>query len=183
MLSNEFASFSEMYENYFPILRRVAMKEKVPSRDADDIVQDTFMAYLKNYYPQREPEWRKKALLTRIVKNKSKNYVRDHARIEYESMDLLADYIDESMNLWYYEALSEKSRKVRRIVRSLKPEYRNVLILRYVEERSTEEICEILGISRSVYYNRLHRAKFKLKKLFFEKVIDFILLMCLLSVR
>ncbi len=53
--------------------------------------------------------------------------------------------------------------RVRIAVRSLPVKYREVVVLKYLQELSTEKICEILGVSDNVVYVRLNRARVMLK--------------------
>lgn len=53
--------------------------------------------------------------------------------------------------------------RVRAAVRSLPVKYREVVVLKYLQELSTEKIREILGVSDNVVYVRLNRARAMLK--------------------
>ena len=52
-----------------------------------------------------------------------------------------------------------------RSIESLPEAYRNVLMLRDIEERDTEETAEIMGISPGAVKTRLHRARQALRGL------------------
>jgi RNA polymerase sigma-70 factor (ECF subfamily) len=49
-------------------------------------------------------------------------------------------------------------------VRSLPLKYREVVVLRYLEELPTEKVCEILNVSSNVVHVRLNRARAMLKE-------------------
>ena len=53
--------------------------------------------------------------------------------------------------------------RVRTAVRSLPVKYREVVVLKYLQELPTERIREILGVSDNVVYVRLNRARAMLK--------------------
>jgi RNA polymerase sigma-70 factor (ECF subfamily) len=53
--------------------------------------------------------------------------------------------------------------RVRKAVRSLPVKYREVIVLKYLQELPTEKIREILGVSDNVIYVRLNRARAMLK--------------------
>ena len=57
----------------------------------------------------------------------------------------------------------ETSEKVRDAVQALPAKYREAVVLRYLEELPTEEICRILGISVNTLHVRLSRARERLK--------------------
>jgi len=58
----------------------------------------------------------------------------------------------------------ETFERVRRAVRALPQRYREPVVLRYLQELSTEQIVEILGISKNVLQVRLNRARNRLKQ-------------------
>ena len=58
----------------------------------------------------------------------------------------------------------ETSARVRRAVQVLPAKYREVVILRYLQELETNEICEILRISPNAMQVRLNRARKRLRK-------------------
>jgi len=57
----------------------------------------------------------------------------------------------------------ETAMHVRRAVRLLPAKYREVIVLRYLEEMDVDEICEVLDLARGAVDVRLHRARSKLK--------------------
>jgi len=57
----------------------------------------------------------------------------------------------------------EANRCVRRAVAELPNRYREVVVLRYLQEMEIDEIREVLGESRSAIEVRLHRARTMLK--------------------
>jgi RNA polymerase sigma-70 factor (ECF subfamily) len=64
------------------------------------------------------------------------------------------------------KAIQEQLRKaLLAAITELPPLYRAVVLLRDVEELTTEETAEILGVSTDVVKTRLHRARVKLREL------------------
>ena len=60
---------------------------------------------------------------------------------------------------------SERQEQVRRAVLKLAPEFRAVVVLRWMEERSTSETAEALGIPVGTVLSRLYRAQAQFKEL------------------
>jgi RNA polymerase sigma-70 factor (ECF subfamily) len=54
--------------------------------------------------------------------------------------------------------------RVRRAVNALSPKYREAVVLRYLQELPTDEICRILGISSNALQVRLNRARERLRQ-------------------
>jgi len=57
----------------------------------------------------------------------------------------------------------ETHRQVREAVAGLPPRYREVVVLRYLEELPIAEVAEALGVKRGTVEVRLHRARGRLK--------------------
>ena len=58
----------------------------------------------------------------------------------------------------------ERNRKLYQAITTLKPEYRQVLTLLYLEGLSHEEIAGIMGMNRMQVYNAVKRGKESLRK-------------------
>ncbi len=54
------------------------------------------------------------------------------------------------------------------VINCLEEKYREPIIMKYLEQCSTEEIAEVLGISENLVYQRISRAKEKLCKMLLE---------------
>ncbi len=79
-----------------------------------------------------------------------------------EIQDLLAD---ESEDVFERLSKSELQRCVRAAIEKLPPLYRTVLVLRYSEDLSYEEIAEALNLPLNTVRTHLRRAKAKLREL------------------
>jgi len=58
---------------------------------------------------------------------------------------------------------SEAFEQVRRTVRALPPKYREAVVLKYLEALPTDQVAQILGISKNTLQVRLNRARKHLK--------------------
>jgi RNA polymerase sigma-70 factor (ECF subfamily) len=58
----------------------------------------------------------------------------------------------------------EEQQRVRRALESLKPEHREILVMKYVQEHRYEEIAGILGIPRGTVMSRLYHARMALRE-------------------
>lgn len=68
------------------------------------------------------------------------------------------------------EALHRRQvqRLVQRAVQRLRPDYREIIVLRDIQELSYQEISEVLGLPEGTIKSRLHRARWELKELLAE---------------
>ena len=136
---------------------------------AEDLAQEAFLhAYraLSRYRAQGKfPAW-----LRMIVTRLCLNYRRDTRR-EVAWDDLsghpaeLTDGPDSRVVEW------ERRGAVQRAIDSLPEDYRDVIVLRFMEDLTYDEIARHLGVPVSTVETRLHRAKKQLRELLRELVI------------
>lgn len=131
--------------------------------EADDVVQEVFLAALKNLRRFRGRSslstW-----LTRIAINKC----RTHRRRRFLRERLFRAAGDEAGLVRVGPAdrahmAGETFERVRRAVARLPGRYREVVVLRYLEEMPVEQITRTLGLSRNAVEVRLHRARQRLR--------------------
>ncbi|MBP5417257.1 MAG: sigma-70 family RNA polymerase sigma factor [Clostridiales bacterium] len=133
--------------------------------DAQDIVQDTFIALINSYDSIKDKDkilpWLKKVAanrsLNRLTRTKTDN-VEDEFfdTVETVPEDFLPDSLVES---------AETRRIIMDIIeKSLSEDIRRTLILFYFDEMSTKEIAEILGVPDGTVRRRLNFARNKIKK-------------------
>jgi RNA polymerase sigma-70 factor (ECF subfamily) len=94
-----------------------------------------------------------------IVKNKTLDLYRKNKKINMvEIHDGL--FNDEEQESFYDMFIND----IPTLIESLSPQYKKVVTLYYLEEKSHNEISEILGISVSSSKTNLLRSKIKMKK-------------------
>ncbi len=125
--------------------------------EAEDVLQETFLRYYKYGDPVENP----KAWLFKVARNVYLK--RQRKRSREVSLELVeADPVMPGMQIALER--EELIRKVREGLRKLKNHHREVIILRYMEGLSYEEIAAVLGESVGTIKSRLNRAKEKLKE-------------------
>lgn len=134
---------------------------RVSSRPyAEEIAQETFLRTWE-YIRSGEEIYNLKAFLYKTANNLiTDHYRRNSASPEFSLDRLLDDGLEPPSpfdDLLRYET-AELLKEVEGVLSGLKPEYREIILLRHIEELETEEIAEVLGISYSAVYVRLHRA-------------------------
>lgn len=128
--------------------------------DAEDILQDTLLQFLKKA-PSFDSAEHEKAWLLRVAANLSKNW------IDYERLRA-SDELNEELVAEEREDLSF----VWEAVRELPSQYREVIHLFYHEGYPTAEIAKILGRKESTVRSDLRRGREKLKAVL-KEVYDF----------
>ncbi len=134
------------------------------SGEAEDVSQEVFLAALKNLKKFRGQS-NVSTWLTRIAVNK----VRSHQRklgSRIRAMKAAARMGKQRGELGPEAASVDREvfGRVRGAVQNLPSRYREVVVMRYLEQMPSSEIVQVLGISRSAMDARLHRARKRLKQ-------------------
>lgn len=142
--------FETIVNAYANMLLRIAYQNLRNKNEAEDVVQDTFLQYIKNQ-KKFESEEHLKAWLIRITINACKN----KNKLAYLRWEVPIEDLDFAFTREEEEIMSELSR--------LDAKYKNVLYLYYYEEFSLKEIGIILNKSVSTIGSWLQRGRKKLK--------------------
>jgi RNA polymerase sigma-70 factor (ECF subfamily) len=153
------------------VARRLLRNEE----DAQDAVQQAFLSAFRAL-PSFNGQSRLSTWLHRIVTNAALMKMRTKGRRPEESIDdLLPSYIEDGHHVQQFSAWNvradtqliraETSTQVRTAIDRLPQGYRTVLLLRDIEELSTDEAAQALGVTTNTVKIRLHRARQALVKL------------------
>jgi RNA polymerase sigma-70 factor (ECF subfamily) len=129
------------------------------SGDVDDVVQEVFLAVYLNLRRFRGDSSLKSWIFTitvnkcRSKKRKRWLVTRDSNRAISENAAAAADGLTQ-----------EAHQAVHQTVQRLPLKYREPIVLKYLQELPTDQICRILGISRNTLNVRLLRARQQLKQ-------------------
>jgi RNA polymerase sigma-70 factor (ECF subfamily) len=135
--------------------------------DAEEVAQDTLLKAFENMGSLREPE-RIRSWVFRIAKNACLMKRRrsifappSESSLEERDAGLVAgsEVAPDELVLQ-----AEMQDALTAAIRELPPNYRSVLLLRDIEELSTEEAAEILELNTATVKQRLHRARLALRK-------------------
>ncbi len=144
-------------DKYGNMLLRVAYSYLQNMSDAEDILQDTVIKYIKSA-PEFENENHEKAWLITVASNLSKNKIRYNKIRE-------ADELDEGLVAKKEEDLSF----VWEAVKGLPVTQREVVHLFYQEGYSTRDIANMLERNESTVRSDLLRARKRLKQILKEE--------------
>ena len=144
-------------DKYGNMLLRVAYSYLQNMSDAEDILQETLIKYIKSA-PEFENENHEKAWLITVASNLSKNKIRYNKIREADELDegLVAKKEEDLSYVW--EAVSK-----------LPETQREVVHLFYQEGYSTRDIAGILSRNESTVRSDLLRARKQLKKILKEE--------------
>ncbi len=165
-----------LVRTHAPWMLAVARRITVDTALAEDCVQEALIKALRGIYGF-EVRAGLKSWLHRIVVNQALMRLRTRKRQNEEPIDELLPAFDETAGriegpqqriATPYEVAEREDRRVfvRSKIDQLPESYRIVLQLRDIEEMTTREVAEALGLSESNVKVRLHRARSALKILF-----------------
>ena len=149
----------EFFDRYAARIRRfIANSLGADAADADDVLQETFIA-LADALPFFRGDSSLFTFACAIAHRKVLSLVRTNAR---RARLMRAAPIDEDASTPAPDAGA--SREFSRALAQLRPEYREVLILKYVEEIAISEIARILRLGEHAVESRLARARKAIRK-------------------
>ena len=155
-IESSIVKFEEMYLRYFPILL-VYGKTITPNEVIiEDTIQELFITL-----------WRKRDRLG--IKSSIDNYLfvsfRNNLHRKLKEMQLKKVAIDNRARTSETEQVGHhKEKQLTLLLQELPPRQREVIFLRYYQNKSYQEIAQILGIGYQVARNFSYRAIKSLKK-------------------
>ncbi len=171
----EEAAFEELVRAYGGRMLAVARQFLPSEEDARDAVQDAFLSAFRSI-GRFEGQARLSTWLHRIVVNAALMKLRTRRRKPEQSIEELLPGFLEDGHLaqpalgWHKPAEDPVEREqlralLRESIDRLPEGYRNVLLLRDIEELDTEETARMMNISVAAVKTRLHRARLALRGL------------------
>jgi RNA polymerase sigma-70 factor, ECF subfamily len=166
------AAFSELVQRYERKIYRLAKHITQNDEDAEDVLQESFLkaySHLDSFHGDSKfYTW-----LVRIAVNEALMKLRkrksDKTVSLDEPQDTGEDLVAREIAVWDDDPEKKYSRDeladiLNKAVDSLKPSFRTVFVLRDIEELSTEDTAETLGISIPAVKSRLLRARLQLRE-------------------
>lgn len=159
--SGDFRAFRLLVERFSPRLRAMALGMVGPGPEADEVVQASFLRFHRHldHFQERASL---ATYLTRIAMNEALKVIQQRQRRQFlfrswESPGTASAEPAQPPESSPLET-SERHDLIRRAVQSLKPEFRSVVVLRFLNGCSTEECAGILRIPPGTVMSRLSRA-------------------------
>lgn len=168
--AGDFETFGQLASRYERRVYRLARNITQSDEDAEDILQDTFIkAY--EHLPSFQGQSKFYTWLVRIAVNESLMKLRkrksDRSVSLDENISTDEEPIAREIAVWDNPEQQYSRTEMREIldeaIAGLKPIFRTVFVLRDVEELSTEETAEALGLSIAAVKSRLLRARLQLR--------------------
>jgi RNA polymerase sigma-70 factor (ECF subfamily) len=151
-------AFEELIDRYQRPLRYFIARLVGNPDLADEVSQETWLTVLSKIHTLRSAATFR-VWLYRIARNKVYEKLRRRrVTIELdEDLEAADDTVDEICSF-------EDAAKLHRCLEKLKPLHKEVLLLRFLEEMSYEQIADVLGCNIGTVRSRIFHAKLALKK-------------------
>jgi len=169
IVSGEKEEFRILVSRYQNQIFAMIMRQVADSATAEELTQETFLRAYKNMskfrFQSQFSTW-----LTRIALNLTNSYFssrRYKERIRTTSLDMekYEKENDAAENDGFDKSAIEK---LRAVIQTLKPKYREVLVLCALENNSYAEAAGILEIPLGTVRSRLNKARLLLKDQYFR---------------
>jgi len=170
----------ENKENFYYLIKRYELKifhyirrlTNVSQEEREDILQDIFIKVYRNLNGFN-PNLKFSSWIYRIAHNEIINhYHKNKSRLKAFSLNLdnndvyhLDELISDTDDIFNYLITHENADKIREVLAKLPNKYREILMLRYLEEKKYDEISDILCKPPGTVATLINRAKSKFKKI------------------
>jgi RNA polymerase sigma-70 factor (ECF subfamily) len=172
ILAGDRELYHSLIQPYELSVYRMALSFMKDQTEAEDVAQEAFLKAFRNLANYRGDS-KFSTWLISITLNEARRRLRRQSTVRMESLDeppeeggkvspaLLRDWREIPS-----EALERREMRalLQEAIENIAPIYREVLMLRDIEELSTEETASTLDISVSAVKVRLHRARIMLQK-------------------
>lgn len=159
--------FIECYDKYSDAIFRHCYFRLFDRELAVDMMQETFLKTWE-YLAEGHKVDNLRAFLYRVATNLIIDYSRRRKEMSLEMLQ------DEGFEPSFREQdRIDSNLEIQRILeclRQLEPQYQEVVLMRYIEDLSPQEIAAILGESENVVSVRIHRGIKKLREVLGEKI-------------
>lgn len=156
-------AFGELYDHYAPKIYRYVYFRVSTVPQAEDLTAEVFLKtweFIQRQSSDAAPIANFRAFIYRLARNVVIDFYRDRARREHTMNDeQLTEVAEpEERGLMAVAVRSSDMRHIERALGKLKDEYREVVILRYIEGLATADIARVLDKTKGAVRVTLHRA-------------------------
>ena len=159
------SAFVETYDLFAPKIYRHVLFRTDSEELAEDLVSETFLKAWEYVRTQAKDVTHLRAFLYRIANNMVIDHYRRRAKgpvpIDEDLERTLSD--EKTSHLPEHVDLTMESERMRRALSGLRPDVRELLVMRFIDDLTIEEIAETLGKNKNAVYVAIHRGVKELK--------------------
>lgn len=138
----------------------------------EDVLQEVFLKIYLNLN-DFDKSFSFSSWAYRIAHNEAVNYLKKNKKVKViplenddENVKSLIEIIENDTDLNKELVRKENIETIRKVISMLSPDYKNVLILRYIEDLDYREIGDVLKIPIGTVGTMVHRAKKQFKDIY-----------------
>lgn len=164
------AAYNELYNLTVQSAYRTATLLLNNADDVEDVLQNSYSKAFARLNELKDPE-KFESWLKTIVENESKNYIKKSKRISAPII-FIKNKVEDSSEEWNrpvpqeYLEREELRKSVTEILDKLSPEVRACIVLFHYENKSMNEIAEILDIPLGTVKSRIYNGRKQIEKEF-----------------
>lgn len=163
-------SFIHLMQRYeAKLLRYIKRISNVSMESAEDILQEVFIKVYRNLN-EYDPDFSFSAWIYRITHNETINAYKKNSKAKLVPLETddedsaqLINLLQSDEDLEEAMATKEQQEKVRAALKMLSPNYKEVLILRYLEDMDYQQISDVLQKPMGTVATLINRAKSQFK--------------------
>ena len=154
IMQGDIDCFECLCKRYYTSLQAVAYAVLMDRHLAEDAVQETFAYVCRNLLKLRKPE--KVGAWLRVI---CRNIAIDMLKQQRKKKEL-----SQSEAVWISKETDEIDGHIQQALSQLPVSLREVVLMRYFDEMSYQQMGNVLGLSEQAINGRLRRAKKKIEK-------------------
>lgn len=173
--------FEQVYIQYSALVMKVVYDMTKDFDMAEEICQNVYMQYFMNMHkvvPGCEKTWlvlAAKRIVIDYYRKASTKYERLADELWEEKLSELQTHDEDRLESSIKRiAQKELSNEILRDLKFRNRSWYTIINGIYMEERSTEEIAESLGITLSMLYSKMYRAKGYIRKRYGERYLEYL---------
>jgi RNA polymerase sigma-70 factor (ECF subfamily) len=168
LLAGESGAFDRFVEHFRSRIFHYSWLMCGQPEDAEEVAQETLLKVFESFATLREPE-RVRPWVFRIAKNaclmhRRKSIFAPPRELSLDELPPTSETADDAAPPDSGMLRAELRAVLDRAIMELPPAYRPVVVLRDIEELSTEDTAQILDLSLDVVKTRLHRGRVALRQ-------------------
>lgn len=157
--------FAKLYDHYIPQIYRFVFVKTSHKADAEDLTHEVFLSAWQHLGRYRHKGFPFSSWLYQVARNKIIDYYRlrkNHSSIDEQSGDAEWAKVENTLAEDFDIALTIKG--IKNVIQTLTHDQQDVLLMRFVNDLSYEEIAQAMEKSEGAVRLIQHRAIQELKK-------------------
>ncbi|MEA2057009.1 MAG: RNA polymerase sigma factor [Patescibacteria group bacterium] len=151
----------QWFNHYYPQLMRLALKKAQTAKDAEDLVQETFINCLRQIHLFRESSSLKTWMISILRHEIADYYRKKYAKKAIRTVPLAEFILEEKI-----EDSREVNKRVAEVLTKMREQRKNILLMKYVDNLGVREIARRVDRSFKAVESELYRAREDFKKLY-----------------